>query len=127
MTVKTDVTIDGVKMPTCDAGGITIAPRKLYDSNAGRSKTTGEFIGDIVAIKYECSLSWSDITEDAYNIIDNAANNTTVVHKVKMMFNGKTYETKSCYISDPERTISKQRSSDGKLVYSSVSITIIEI
>lgn len=127
MTVKTDVTIDGVKMPACDAGGITISPRKLYDSNAGRSKTTGEFIGDIVAIKYECRLSWTDLTEDNYNIIDNAANNTTVVHKVKMMFNGKTYETKNCYISDPERTISKQRSSDEKLVYSSVSISIIEI
>lgn len=104
-----------------------ISPKKLYDSNAGRSSTTGEFIGDIVAIKYECSLNWTNMTEEEYAIINNAANNLTVSHDVSMMFNGQSYENKKCYISDPECTISRQRQSDGKIVYSSVSISIIEI
>ena len=126
MIVKTDVFIDGVKMPNCVEGGITVTRNKLYAKNAGRSETTGDFIGDIVARKYDVNLSWVQLKETDFNLICEPADSMEVEHEVRMMFDGVNYETRICYIADLPRTIKKQRQ-DGILVYDKLSMHIVEV
>ena len=126
MTIKTDVYIDGTKLPSCSEGGISVTPNKLYASNAGRSPTTGDFVGDIVALKYDINLTWNFMREDALNALSAFADSLTVEHAVKMMFDGKVYTEKPCYIADLNRTI-KRQGGDGVLVYDSVTMHIVEI
>ncbi len=127
MTVKTNVKIDNVLLPRCREDGVSYTPNKLYAENSGRSKTTGDFIGDVIAIKYDITLSWESLIEDDFNIISQFADNETVEHSVNMSFDGQTYTTKQCYISDLPRTIRRQRRGDGKLVYSNITLHMVEI
>lgn len=126
MTIKTDVYIDGTKLPSCSEGGISVTPNKLYASNAGRSPTTGDFIGDVVAIKYDINLTWDMVRESTMNTLSAFADSLTVEHTVKMMFDGKTYTEKQCYIADLSRTIQRQKN-DGTLLYKGVTMHIVEI
>lgn len=126
MVVKTDVFIDGVKLPTCVEGGITVTRNKLYAENAGRSPTTGDFIGDIVARKYDVNLSWDRLKEQDFNIVCLPADSDNVEHEVEMMFDGQKYETRTCYIADMPRTIKLQRK-DGLLLYTGVKMHIVEV
>lgn len=126
MTVKTDVYIDGIKLPTCAEGGIQVTPNKLYASNAGRSPTTGDFIGDIVALKYDVNLTWNPMSEEDLNKLAEKADSLTVEHTVKMMFDGKTYTEKTCYIADFARTIKVQTPSE-ILIYDAPTMHIVEI
>ena len=126
MTVKTDVYIDGILLPRCSEDGIKITPNKLYASNSGRSETTGDFIGDIVAIKYDITLNWDFLRETQFNAIDALVTNTTVEHTVKMMFDGITYTEKQCYLADMSRTVKHQRS-DGVIIYGGISLHIVQI
>lgn len=126
MTVKTDVYIDGVKLPTCAEGGISVTLNKLYANNAGRSTTTGEFIGDIVALKYDVNLTWLPLYEDEMNTLLSLADTAQVEHTVKMMFNGKTYEERECYIADFTR-VTKIQTLSGILAYENPTMHIVEI
>lgn len=81
-------------LPRCSEGGISVTPNKLYASNSGRSETTGEFIGDIVAIKYDINLSWDSMIEDELNILTQFSDSMIVGHEIRMMFDGKQYTTK---------------------------------
>lgn len=126
MVIKTDVFIDGVKLPNCVEGGIVVTRNKLYGKNAGRSETTGDFIGDIITRKYDVNLTWGLLREADFEIIQTPADSDTVEHEVKMMFDGKNYETRTCYIADLPRTIKKQRQ-DGVLLYQNVTLHIVEV
>lgn len=126
MIVKTDVYIDDVLLPRCAEGGIMVTVNKLYASNSGRSPTTGDFIGDVVALKHDINLSWGLLNEDDFNLISAPADSAVVEHSVRMMFDGMEYTTKSCYIADLPRTIRKQRK-DGKLLYENISLHIVEV
>lgn len=126
MTVKTDVYIDGVKLPTCEEGGISVTLNKLYASNAGRSNTTGEFIGDIVALKYDVNLTWLPLYESEMHTLSSLADTAKVEHTVKMMFNGKEYEERECYIADFMR-VTKIQTPSGILVYENPTMHIVEI
>lgn len=126
MIVKTDVYIDGVKLPTCAEGGISVTLNKLYSSNAGRSNTTGEFIGDIVALKYDVNLTWMPLYEEELNILSELADTTQVEHTVKMMFDGKVYSEKTCYIADFTR-VTKIQTPSGILIYESPTMHIVEV
>ena len=64
--------------------------------------------------------------EDALNALSAFADSLTVEHTVKMMFDGKSYTEKPCYIADLNRTI-KRQGGDGVLVYDSVTMHIVEI
>lgn len=126
MIVKTDVYINNVLLPRCAEDGISVTPHKLYAEGSGRSTTTGDFIGDIVAIKYDIDLSWDSMIEDEVNILTQFSDTMTVEHNVKMMFDGKQYTTKQCYLSDLTRNVSMQRS-DGKLVYKNIKLHMVEV
>lgn len=126
MIVKTDVFIGDVKLPTCSEGGITVTRNKLYADNSGRSSTTGDFIGDIVARKFDVNLSWDMLRETDFNKVCEFADSDTVEHQVKMRFDGKNEETRTCYIGDMARTIKKQRI-DGVLIYENITMHIVEV
>lgn len=126
VTVKTDIYIDGVLLPPCAENGIMLTYNKLYASNAGRSSTTGDFVGDIIAGKWDVTVNWDGLNEADTLRILSYANSLQVEHTVKMMFDGTTYEEKQCYIADSARSIMRQLSS-GEVQHGAVSLHIVEM
>lgn len=119
------ITINGVQMPPMAEDGLTIIPHKLWGSNSGRSSSTGEFVGDLVAIKYEIQMQWENITDTEFAIIDAAVNSPLPFMQVTFCPKlGTGYITRTFYANDPQYPIKKWRASE--TVYGSVSATLIE-
>ena len=119
------ITIDGVQMPPMKENGLAITPHKLWAANSGRSNCTGEFVGDLVAIKYELKLEWEDLTDEQFSLIDNAVNTMRPFLTVRFCPSAEIgYITRRFYASDPSYGILRVRS--GKTRYSSVTAELIE-
>lgn len=123
--VTTDVYINGIKMPPFTAGGYALIPHKLWGSNAGRSNCTGDFVGDIVAIKWELQMTWENISDEDFETIDNALNTMNPFLTVKFCpKKSKGYITKKFYADDPNYPILK--CVKGKTRYGTVTANLVE-
>lgn len=124
--IKTNIYIDGTLLPPCAENGISATYNKLYAANAGRSSTTGDFIGDIITGKWDITAEWDGLNEAETLAILAYANSLTVEHTVKMMFDGATYEEKQCYIADSTRKAVRQRN-NGEVQYGKISLHIVQM
>lgn len=121
----TTITIDGVQMPPMKENGLTIIPHKLWAANSGRSNSTGEFVGDLVSIKYELKLEWDDLTDAEFALVDGAVNTLRPFLSVNFCPKNSTgYITRSFYANDPNYTVLRTRK--GKTYYNSVTVNLIE-
>lgn len=121
----TDIYINNVKLPPVDKGGLTITPHKLWGANAGRAACTGDMVGDIVAIKTDLALSWSNVSLSDFEIINNAVNTMTPFFSVTYCPDETSgYITKQFYASDPVYGV--KSCIDDNMVYGSVTVTLIE-
>ena len=119
------ITVDGVQLPPMKEDGLTVIPHKLWASNSGRNSCTGEFVGDLIAVKYELQLSWEDITDDELAVIDAAVNSLRPFLTVKFCpVKAKGYITRQFYAGDPQYPVRKWRKSE--TVYGSVNVDLIE-
>lgn len=119
------ININGVDMPPMKESGLTIIPHKLWGSNSGRSSSTGEFVGDLVAIKYELQLSWQGIDDDEFAIIDRAVNSLSPFMRVRFCPSASTgYITRTFYANDPQYPIKAWRKD--KTLYGGVTVNLIE-
>lgn len=120
------VTVDGVQLPPMAENGLTYTPHKLWASNSGRNNNTGEFVGDIIAIKYELQLSWEDIGDKEFAIIDRAVNSMKPTFAVTFCPSAEVgYITREFYAGDPQYPVKKWRKEDGTL-YGGVSVSLIQ-
>lgn len=119
------ITIDGTQLPPMKESGLTIIPHKLWAANAGRNSCTGEFVGDLVAIKYELQLSWEDITDYDFAVIDGAVNTLRPFLTVSFCPSAATgYITRRFYANDPQYPVKMWRKSE--TLYGEVSVNLIE-
>ena len=119
------ITIDGVQMPPMKESGLVKIPHKLWGSNSGRSSSTGRFVGDLVAIKWELQLTWENITDDEFAIIDAAVNTLNPFMSVTFCPDASTgYITRSFYANDPQYPVKVWRGN--KTVYGTVTVNLVE-
>lgn len=123
--ISTDIYIDGAKMPAATANGITFIPHKIWGSNAGRSGCTGDFVGDIVNIKWEIQITWQNISDDDFAVIDAAVNSMKAFLTVKFCPKKSAgYITRTFYANDPQYPVLKCMK--GSTKYGDVTVTLIE-
>ena len=67
----TDLTINGVVMPTPALEGVTISTEKIWSSNTGRT-ASGKMAGTIVAIKTTIKIKWPVLTPAQVRVIEGA-------------------------------------------------------
>ena len=119
------VTIDGIQLPPMKESGLTIVPHKLWAANAGRNSCTGEFVGDLVAIKYELQLNWEDITDTEFATIDGAVNTLRPFLSVTFCLSAAVgYITRRFYAGDPQYPVKKWRRNE--TLYGGVTVNLIE-
>lgn len=74
MANKNVLYINNKLMPT--PSSLSISKNLIWSANTGRA-STGEMVGDIVAIKYKLILTWNHLTQDEVALIDAAVNSAT--------------------------------------------------
>lgn len=119
------ITVNGVQLPPMKENGLTIIPHKLWGANSGRNNSTGVFVGDLVAVKYELQMSWEDITDTEFAIIDAAVNSMQPFLQVTFCPSAATgYITRYFYANDPQYPVKAWRATE--TVYGNVTATLIE-
>lgn len=119
------VIVNGVSLPPMKQSGYTIIPHKLWGANSGRNNSTGVFVGDLVAVKYELQLSWENITDEEFAIIDAAVNSMQPFLQVTFCPKASTgYITRWFYANDPQYPIKAWRATE--TLYGAVTATLIE-
>lgn len=119
------ITIDGTQLPPMKENGLTIIPHKLWGSNSGRSASTGTFVGDLVAIKYELQLTWENLNDEEFAVIDGAVNTLDPFMTVTFCPSAaEGYVTKTFYANDPQYPIKVYRGES--TLYGTVTVNLIE-
>lgn len=118
--------LDGIKLPTPAAEGVSITANKIWSSTAGRNSSTGKFVGDIIALKYTVSLTYNRLSQEEMQILWDAAANLTAWHKLTFPMNNGTKKTISCYMTDLQYTVRRFDMKRREPVYNGVTIELIE-
>lgn len=58
--------LDGDALPPLAKDGFTFSFEPIWSQNAGRSTSTGEMVGDIVAVKYTARLTFNRLSADEF-------------------------------------------------------------
>ncbi|MGN1114325.1 MAG: hypothetical protein ACI4RC_04310 [Oscillospiraceae bacterium] len=136
MSKYTDITIDGVVLPPADESGLTITPQTIWSQNAGRISSTGKFVGDIKAIKYDVQYKRSRCTQEEFDIINNAVNNLQSIHSVSLCLpdeHNNPSITKDFYVGSGTFSYTIKRFENVKshysdtAIYENVSFELIEV
>lgn len=120
----TDIYVNGVLLPPCIQGGVVLIPHKLWSASSGRNNCTGDFVGDLVAVKWEIQLTWEDLTDTQFAVVDSAVNSLSPFVNVKFCPKAGTELTRQFYANDPNYPILKYTRSGTR--YSSVTATLIQ-
>ncbi|MGN1133246.1 MAG: hypothetical protein ACI4RN_02205 [Oscillospiraceae bacterium] len=124
--MQTTIIIDGAELPPADESGLSITPQTIWSQNAGRISSTGKFVGDIKAIKYDVQYKRSRCTSSEFAVINNAVNNLTSIHTVTLPI-GNDYVQKRFYVGSGTFSYSVKRYFNGDPVYENVSFELIEV
>ena len=124
MSTTSDIYVNGVLLPPCIQGGVILIPHKLWSSSSGRNNCTGEFVGDLVTIKWEIQLSWEDLTDEEFAVIDAAVNSLAPFVTVKFYTKAGTQIERQFYSNDPQYPILKCTKNGTR--YSTVTATLIQ-
>lgn len=118
--------LDGIKLPTPAAEGVSITANKIWASNAGRNSSTGKFVGDIIALKYTVSLTYNRLSQADMQILWDAAASLKAWHKLTFPTNNGAKKTVSCYVTDLQYTVRRFDVKRKEPIYNGVTIEFIE-
>lgn len=120
----TDIYVNGTLLPPCIQGGVVLLPHKLWSSSSGRNNCTGEFVGDLVTVKWEIQLTWEDLTDEQFAVIDAAVNSLAPFVTVKFSPRSGVELERQFYSGDPQYPILKVTEAGTR--YSTVTATLIQ-
>ena len=137
MSVSAKIVIDDVEIPPADESGLTITPQTIWSQNAGRISSTGKFVGDIKAIKYDIQYKRSRCTQEEFDTINDVVNSLQSIHKVRIYLpvGSSPSVTKKFYVGSGTFSYSIRRYDgatsnngyQGEPVYENVSFELIEV
>ncbi len=114
--------INGYTPPATDKQGYVVTENKIWSKNTGRT-ASGLMVGDIVAKKYSLALTWSELESETVSKIVSAISEKAFFDATFINHKGETL-TRTFYSDDPAYT--HKRYKDGKLLYSSFTVTLTE-
>jgi hypothetical protein len=122
--MKPEVILDGVDLSALVAeGGLQYTPEKIWSQNAGRSTSTGEFAGDLIAVKYTVTIQFNRLYAAQFAQIWNMVAGFQAYHTLRFTCAGSPLSVQ-CYSVSPTGTLTKQ-CKDGTTFYDGFSIECI--
>lgn len=97
----TELTVDGVQLPTPALEGLTITENKLWSANTGRLESTGTMAGTIVAIKRKLEIKWQPLSMEDCAIINSVVSSMTPFHTMTFTDEAGVAQTMEGYFGDP--------------------------
>ena len=119
------ILLDGAELPVPLRDGIKVTANHIWSGNAGRNATTGDFVGDIIAVKRTVTLSFPQLTGEQMQILWNIHSGTAPWHRLEYPFEGRR-NAMICYIADPTYTLRRIDVKTGRTVYLGVTLELIE-
>ena len=98
------VLLDGVTLPPLAKGGLHVTAEKIWSQNAGRSTSTGEFSGDLIAVKYTVRLTFDRLTSEQMRVLWGIVSGVTAFHTLAFPLpqpGGVNTKTIRCYSVSP--------------------------
>lgn len=116
------IKINGFTPPTVPEGGYSVTPNRIWSSNTGRS-ATGKMLGDVVATKYTVTMQWNSMSESNVKNLSKAVRSKPFFH-VTFIDERGSVKTENFYSADLTYTL--KRVENGKAIYNSVSVELIQ-
>lgn len=120
--------LDGVTLPPLVKGGLQVTAEKIWSQNAGRSTSTGEFTGDLIAVKYTVTLQFMRLTEEQFRTVWGIVSGLTPFHSLTFPLpqpGGINTRTIRCYSVSPTGTMQQWMEEDGTACYDGFAIECI--
>lgn len=93
-------------LPMPSEGGVQFTPERIWSQNAGRSSSTGKFVGDVICVKYTVTLTYDKLTEDQVQPLLQLTDTPTAFWRLEFPRNGNTRNIE-CYIAPPTYTVKR--------------------
>lgn len=125
---KPEVILDGTDLTALLAeDGLQFTAEKIWSQNAGRSTSTGEFSGDLIAVKYTVTLSFNRLRESEFRSIWNIVSGLTAFHTLRFPVpNGNAnYMVIRCYSVSPTGKLRKWRKTEGETIYDGFTLECV--
>ncbi|MBQ8922342.1 MAG: hypothetical protein IJ060_09315 [Oscillospiraceae bacterium] len=119
------ILLDGAVLPVPLEEGLSITANHIWSSNAGRNATTGDFVGDIIAVKHTVVLNFPRLTGEQMQMLWSIQSGTTPWHRLEYPFQGGR-STIICYITDIPYTLKHIDPKTGRAEYLGVTMELIE-
>ena len=122
------VVLDGVTLPPLAQDGLEVTAEKIWSQNAGRSTSTGDFSGDIIAVKYTVRLAFGRLSTEQFRTLWGLVSGVTAFHTLKFPLpqaNGANDKTIRCYSVSPTGNLHHWESDSGEVYYDGFGIECI--
>lgn len=103
MATFTDLTINGIQVPTPALNGVTISREKIWSADTGRT-ASGKMVGTLVAQKTTIKLKWPPLTTAQAALIQQAVSGSSAFFPVVFTDAGGTTRTLTMYAGTPTFT-----------------------
>lgn len=118
--------LDGIMIPAPAADGYTITPNHIWSANAGRNSSTGQFAGDIIAVKHTVTLTYAALSQAEMQLFWDIQSGLTPWHTLRYpQFDG-SLRVMTCYIADVSYTMRRFDLRTQKPCFAGVTIELIE-
>ncbi len=120
-----ELILDGVKLPTPTREGIAITPNRIWSENAGRNTATGKMVGDIIAVKYTVSVTYSQLSDEEMQLIFDLLSAVDPWRTLRFPLKDGT-RAMICYAADPTYVMRQFDMHKRCPYYSGVTLEFIE-
>lgn len=112
-------------LPTPAESGVKITPERIWSQNAGRSSTTGKFVGDVIARKYTVTINYTSLPESEVQTLLSITDTTTPFWILEFPLGASTRRM-NCYIAPPTYTVRQWDKEKQEYRYEDVALKFIE-
>ncbi|MCR4646296.1 MAG: hypothetical protein K5695_12950 [Oscillospiraceae bacterium] len=112
-------------LPTPAENGVSITPERIWSQNAGRSSSTGLFVGDVIARKYTVSITYDQLDEDEVQPLIALTDTTVPFWRLDFPFGGNQ-KSMVCYIPPPTYQVKRWDKERQKYVFEGVKLEFIQ-
>ena len=112
-------------LPTPAEDGVKFTPERIWSQNAGRSSTTGLFVGDVIAVKRTVTISYASLTEPEVQTLLSLTDTSTPFWILDFPY-GAHQRRIHCYVAPVTYTVRRWCPERKMYLYSDVMLEFIE-